>query len=442
MKKKAVALAVGALFAAPAVQAQLTMGNETTGTVQVYGKLYPEYAVAKGQGSSQPGTEVSSLASTTIGPNGKPIISGTAAIEDHGKRNAVDSQNSYLGFRGERSLGGALKGIWQIEQSVELDSGVGTWSSRNSFAGLSHRTLGTVKLGKMDTIYKEYGDTFGMFGISSGNFVSASNVLSMIGSGRNNVARFHERANSTIQYQTAEFAGFQAGVQYAPDEARGDPGRSKNANLWSYGIKWDSQMFYASVHQEIHNDYFGGSINSASGLRNGTTDPGSAVAPVTASTGEFNPTGAAHSRDTATRFSGEVRFSGPLAGRVTLDVARLKYSETGQAGNGKFQEYRKPNWAVGAEAGTGPWRFATQYVRAGAGACKLTGDNVDCSTDGLQSWLWTLGVRYRFDRQTFVYAIAAKLNNGPSAIMDNWAASNPNRGEDIKQAAIGVSYSF
>ena len=48
MKKKAVALAVGALFAAPAVQAQLTMGNETTGTVQVYGKLYPQLGPRQG----------------------------------------------------------------------------------------------------------------------------------------------------------------------------------------------------------------------------------------------------------------------------------------------------------------------------------------------------------------------------------------------------------
>src|SRR6185503_14613077 len=113
MKKKAVALAVGALFAAPAVQAQITMGNETIGTVQVYGKLYPQFGIAKGQGSTQPGTGVSTLvaASGTL---------GGAAVVDHGQRNAVDSQNSYIGFRGERKLGGALKGIWQVEQSVGL----------------------------------------------------------------------------------------------------------------------------------------------------------------------------------------------------------------------------------------------------------------------------------------------------------------------------------
>ncbi|HUQ25211.1 MAG TPA: porin [Burkholderiales bacterium] len=416
MKKKAVALAVGALFAAPAVHAQISLGNETIGTVQIYGKLYPQFIVAKGQGSTQPGTGVSTLVSA----NG---VLGGAAVQDHGQRNAIDSQNSYLGFRGERSLGGSLKGIWQLEQAIEIDTGTGTFSSRNSFAGLSHGTLGTVKLGKMDTIYKEYGDTFSMFGISSGNFVSASNVLSTIGIGNNNVARFHERWNNTIQYQTAEFGGFQAGIQYMPDETRGDPGRGINTNGWSYGVKWDSQMFYASIHQEIHNDAFGASANI----------PDATIANSTAAGGNTR------SRDMATRVSGEIRLG--ASHRIVGDIARLHYSETGQVATGRFQDYKKPTWAIGYDAGVGAWRFATQYIRAGSGTCQLTG-GVDCSTTGLDAWMWTLGARYRFDRQTFVYVIAAKLANGNSARMDNWAASSPNRGEDVKQAAIGVSYSF
>src|SRR5580765_1708247 len=227
MKKKAVALAVGALFAAPAVQAQITMGNETIGTVQIYGKLYPEFGVAKGQGSTQVGDGVSTLVSNTgiyTATNAGATLIGPpeSRVTDHLSRNFVDSQNSYLGFRGERNLGGRLKGIWQLEQSIALDTGTGTWSSRNSFAGLSHGLLGTVKLGNMDSIYKEYGDTFAMFGIASGNFISASNVLSNNGIGSSGNSRFHERRPNSIQYQTAEFAGFQAGLQYGPDEARGD----------------------------------------------------------------------------------------------------------------------------------------------------------------------------------------------------------------------------
>lgn len=426
MKKKAVALAVGTLFAAPAVHAQITMGNDTIGTLQIYGKLYPQFITARGQGSTQIGDGVSTLVSrtgiyttTTATASGGAFIAAEGRIPDHGQRYAVDSQNSYLGFRGERKLGGALKAIWQLEQSIEIDTGTGAWSNRNSFAGLSHGTLGTVKLGNMDTIYKEYGDTFSMFGISSGNFISASNVLSNSGLGNNNNARFHERRASSVQYQTAEFAGFQAGLTYGPDETRGEPGTGTNKTLWSYGVKYDSQMFYAALAQEIHNDFMGASSNIADATLTNT-----------------GPN--ARSRDSATRASGEVRFANQ---RINVDVARLHYVESGQIGTGRFQEYKKPTWAVGYDLNVGPWGFATQYVRAGSGTCQLTG-GADCSTTGLASWMLSLGARYRFDRQTFVYLIANKLANGPSARHDNWAGSNPNRGEDIKQAALGISYSF
>ncbi len=104
-------------------------------------------------------------------------------------------------------------------------------------------------------------------------------------------------------------------------------------------------------------------------------------------------------------------------------------------------EYKKPNWAIGYDAGLGAWRFATQYVHAGSGTCQLT-NGVDCSTDGMQSTMITLGTRYRFDRQTFVYLIGARLQNGNSAAMSNVANFTANRGEDTKALAAGISYSF
>jgi predicted porin len=264
-----------------------------------------------------------------------------------------------------------------------------------------------------------------MFGIASGNFISASNVLSHIGVGSNGAARFHERYANSIQYQTAEFKGIQAGIQYVPDEARGTPGRGLNQHVWSYGVKYDSQIFYASLHQEQKWDFLGASTNIPAG---NTTANSIAVGSNT------------RSKDTATRFSSEVRFLGSQ--RVVLDIARLHYTETGQVSAGKFEEYRKTNWALGYDGGFGAWRFATQFIRAGSGSCRLTGGTPDCSTNGLQSTMVTLGTRYRFDRQTFVYVIAAKLNNGNSAAMSNVSAYTANRGEDTRTIAAGISYSF
>jgi hypothetical protein len=420
MKKKAIALAVGAMCVAPAAHSQIVFGNETIGTVQFYGKLYPQYMWSTSKGATQPGAAVSTMVSTT------GTLPGTGTIQDNGSRLAVDSQNTYLGFRGERNLGSTgFKGIWQVEQSIGID-GVGTngFSNRNSFLGLSHRH-GTIKLGNMDTIYKDYGDTMQMFGVSSGNFTSASNVLSNIGLGNNNAARFHERQPNSVQIESGEYAGVKAGFQYSPDEQKGDrapasTNNNLNRNLFSYGVKWNSGPIYLSLQHELHNDRFGGSVNAATALSNAAT-------------------AGAHSKDRATRATAEYRIG---SHRIVGDVARLEYKETGQAAGVRFESYKKTNWDIGWDARwTETWRTAVQYVQAGSGTCTLTG-GVDCSASGLRGRMLNAGVTFSFDRQTFLYFIAGKLWNDPSAQYDNWAPGNPQRGADITQAAIGMSYTF
>ena len=417
MKRNAVAVAVGALFIAPAAQAQIVFGNDTIGTVQFYGKLYPQVIRATSSDATQPGASVSTLAATS------GVLGGTPPIGTAGPRTAVDSQNSYLGFRGERKFGNTgLKGIWQIEQSIELDTGVSstgsTFSNRNSFLGLAGG-FGTVKLGNMDTIYKEYGQVEEIFGLTSGNFISPSNVLSQIGIGNSSTARFHERAKNSIQYQTPEFRGFQAGLQYSPDETKNDVGNTLNKELWSMGVKWESGPLYLSAQYERHKDFFGGSNNISSSLSNASTTD-------------------AHSKDTGMRFSAAYRLGNH---RVAGDIAKLKYEESGQAAGNKFVSYEHTNWAISFESSWGgPWRTAIEYVRGGEGTCKLTIG--DCSTTGLKGALFGGGVAYDLDKQTFLYVLAAQLKNDPSAIYSNWAASKPARGADITQVALGMAYRF
>ncbi len=424
MRKNAIALAVGALCVAPAAQAQIVFGNDTIGTVQLYGKLYPQFIWGESKSATQTGASVSTLASPS-GVCGTASSAGACTGASNGSRFAVDSQNSYLGFRGERKLGSTgLKGIWQIEQSIELDTGAGsTFSNRNSFLGLAGG-FGTVKLGHMDTIYKEYGQVESMFGLTSGNFISPSNVLSQIGVGSNSSARFHERATNTIQYQTTEISGLQAGIQYAPDETRNDIGNTLNKQLWSMGVKWESGPLYLSTQYEIHKDFFGGSNNVSSTLANNSA-AGLAAG--------------AHSRDTGLRFSASYKLGNHTIGG---DIARLKYNETGQVAAGKFENYQHITWAISVESKWGgPWRTAFEWVRGNKGSCTLTG-GVACNTDGLTGDLYAGGVAYDLDRQTFLYVLVAQLNNGASARYDNWAASSVTRGSDVTQAAFGMAYRF
>jgi len=411
MKKSALALAMGAAFAAPA------MAQTTAGTVQIYGKMYPQLGWYKSSGATEAGGVSSNLV-----PQPTP-----ASANNDKSRASVDTSNSYLGFRGEEKLGGSLGVIWQMEQALNFDDptpspgGGQFWANRNSFVGL-RSGFGTIKLGNMDTIYKEYGDQFSMFGISSGNFVSHSNTLSSNGVGTSRNARFHERLPNSVQYLSPEFGDFQAGIQYGADEAKGNPTNNLNKEWWSYGVKYESERFYASIHQEKRKDLFGGSSTAT------------AVA---------NPTGittTAHSHDTATRLSGAFKITANH--RITGDVARLEYKESGQAAAGLFEKLEKTNWAVGWEARWGgPWRTGVSYVKVNEGNCGLSG-GVACSTSGTDGNQVNLGAAYDFSKRTFIYAIYAKLTAGESAQFDNWANGTPARGADNTQFAFGVSTSF
>ncbi|MGH8668470.1 MAG: porin [Burkholderiales bacterium] len=396
-KKTAVALAVGAMFAAPALA--------QTSSVQIYGKFYPQFAIAKTSSPTAAGAVPSNLVTSTGG--------------EHARRNSVDTQNSYIGFRGNEKLGGSLAVIWQIEQAITFDSPSEFWANRNSFLGL-RGGFGTLKFGNMDTIYKEYGDQFSMFGINSGNFTSASNTLSMIGVGRDNSARFHERRESSVQYETPEFGNFTFGVQYGPDETKGNPGTDTDASLWSYGVKYEADRLYVSVHQERHNDFFGGS-NNATAVANSGANPSS--------------------KDTGTRLS--VAYKLTKEHTLTADIARLEYDESGQGGAGEFENYERTNFSVGWEArwGGGPFRTGIQYIKMNEGKCSLTG-GVACNTDGLDGSQVSLGAAYDLSSRTFLYALFARLANGESAQFDNWANGSPSRGTSVTQMAVGVQHRF
>ena len=440
MKKGALAVAVGGLFIAPAAQAQITFGKEQIGTVQFYGRLYPELMWSKTSGATGVCTGCVSTMAATSG-------NITAAGVDQSTHFGVQTSNSRLGFRGERRVVGGMKAIWQIEQTVNFEdpanvadntgdptnpafNGTGgvsstdvTFATRNSFVGLTGG-FGTIKLGNMDTVYKEYGDTLNMFGVKSGNFTSASNMLSHIGIGTNGTARFHERAPNSIMYETPTLAGVTVGAMYMPDERHGDPAVTRNKRLWSFGVKYDVERFYLSLAHEIHHDFFGGSNNVANSLRN---------------SGDAQ----AKSKDMATRLSGTLRLG---QHEITGDIARMKWEEVPGVPltAARFKEYKHTNWAIGWE-GRFPagFRGSAQYVHGGQGNCEFQGPTtLTCTTTGLASYMVSLGAAYELDRQTLLFALVNLTKNGQSARYDSSSLLSPPRGSDITNYGLGISYSF
>lgn len=399
-RKLPLVIALAATIAAPAALAQ--------SSVTVYGKLYPHLINEKGSGATAVGTPRSTLSSSLPGVNGVA------------KNNGMTSGNSRFGIRGAEDLGGGLKAVFQLESSLAVENGGSSapqfWD-RDTFVGMESKQFGTVRLGLMDTIFKNYGDTLGILGVSSGTFMSSSNILRKPGFGTSNAARFHERMGNSVQYESPELAGFQVGVQVSDDGLASLTGDQK---AYSFGLKYDSGPFYVALAHEIHNDFFGGSAQAPSALRN------------TIATGS--------SKDRATQFTVEWRMN--KQHKFEFDVIQKQYSETGAVG--RFQSYKNTAYLLGMEnRWSDQWRTAAHIVKSNAGSCSLIG-GAACNTDGLDGTKLTLGAAYYLSRRTYGFGAVAKLTNGKSARFSTsqLADARANYGEDLTQFAVGIAHSF
>lgn len=401
INKTPLALAIAAVLVAPAAMAQ--------SNVSVYGKLYPHLVNEEGTGATAIGTPRSTLTSALQGTNG--VL----------KNNGMVSGNSRWGIRGSEDLGGGLQAIFQLESSVAIENG-GTslpqfWD-RDTFVGLDSKQFGTVKLGQMDTIFKNYGDTLGTLGVSSGTFMSSSNILRKPGFGTSSTARFHERWGSSVQYESPEWSGFQFGVQISDDALASLDGDQKG---YSFGLKYDNGPWYVAIAHEIHKNMFGGSSQAPSGLRNSLAAGGT-------------------SEDTATQFTVEWRMN--KQHKFEFDVIEKHYEETGAVG--RFQSYKNTAYMLAMEnRWSDQWRTAAHYVSSDAGTCSIIGGAV-CTTDGLKGSQFVVGASYYLSKRTYGFAAVALITNDSSARFSTaqLGGARNNYGEDTTQFGLGIAHSF
>ena len=165
MKKSLIALAIASTVSAPAFAA--------TSNVDIYGKLN---------------------------------FSVNFLIDQADSANDIQftSNSSRIGFKGSEDLGGGLSAIWQIESSLNIDEGSGTWGARNTFLGVKGN-WGTVLGGKHDTPLKLVGRAVDLFG---DGIADSRNVM---GGGSDT------RANNVVAYISPNFSGFNVIAAYSTD---------------------------------------------------------------------------------------------------------------------------------------------------------------------------------------------------------------------------------
>ncbi len=431
IKRKVMALAVGAALA-PCAYAQVTSPAGTNW--EFYGKFYPEMTHSHGEGATDPSQPVSDR-STLVTPK-----AGNAVIP----RWEMQISNTYIGFRGDKQIGPGSKAIWQLEQTVNIDEGNtgASFASRNSFAGLTKAEWGTVRLGNMDTPFKNYGNVVGFLGVNSGNFVTPSNVKDKAGFGTSSSSSFNlRRANAIDLASPTILGGLQSAAQYSignPSEDQITTSPKRFPRVASWAVKWEKGPLYLGFMQEVHFDLFGGSNQFKA--PSVTIDPAATptVKAVAASPLRNTEDPSVNSKDTANQVVVVYKIG---IHSFEADVTTKKYSES-NAPTGKFQEYKNTSYMLLMEnRWTNVWRTAFSYVKAGAGTCSL-GGGVDCTTSGLQGSQIAAGVAYYLDPSAYVFGLVSKLTNGAAATYSNLASQKPNPGEDITQIGVGLAYTF
>ncbi|MBK9117930.1 MAG: porin [Betaproteobacteria bacterium] len=188
MNKKLVAVAVAGLLAAPlAAQAQ-------TANVTLYGRLN---LTLEGVSGSQ------------------TQAAGTSAPGQNVNRTVyrVSSNSSRLGVRGSESLGGGLSAIFQIESSINGDSGGGTLAGRETFVGLQG-TWGTVKIGNFLAPYDDIHPIFGNVPTLTTSILSTAALWAQGSQSKINGA-FDARLGNSIRYDSPRVGGFAGSIQLA-----------------------------------------------------------------------------------------------------------------------------------------------------------------------------------------------------------------------------------
>jgi predicted porin len=195
------------------------------------------------------------------------------SLDDGNKYNRMNlsSNSSRVGFRGDKSFGD-LKGIWQIESEVLFNKTTDTTASvpaltvtngstaattitsqddknrlatRDTFAGIEGG-FGQFKVGKFDTPMKLARESANLFGDQMGDMRNITRTG----------AKFDERPNNILQYQSPVMGGLRMAIAYAPHEAATAVTSStgvetKNA-LTSYSLTYNEGNLSAALAQESY----------------------------------------------------------------------------------------------------------------------------------------------------------------------------------------------
>jgi predicted porin len=296
-----------------------------------------------------------------------------------------------LGVRGSEYLGSGQVAIFQIESSVQADTGGGTLAGRETFVGVQGE-WGTLKVGRFLTPYDDILPVFGnaptlTTSILSTAAIWAQGPLSKVEGG------FDARLGNSIRYETPPLGGFIGELQYSTRDSSGNADSANNgdhgselrhANVVSIGAFYSKGPFDFGVAYERNNK-------------------------VRAETFNDDALSIAAAYDFGFAFPG-------IGPRVGVVYERLRYDTiTSELKRG---DLKRDFWGISATVPAGGGSIYAFWGRAGNGKGSADdGTAVGGLTKGADSASeqWELSYSYPLSLRTLLYAGYVKLNNRANA---------------------------
>lgn len=362
MNKKLLAFAVAAAFAAPMV------ANADSGNVVIYGQANMSVDYIE------------------------------TDLDGQDKYWGVGSNSSRLGFKGTEDLGNGLSAVWQMETGVLMDSAntAQTFMARNTFAGLSSKTMGTVILGKHDTPYKLGTASLDVFADTMGDYNSVIGRTEVTG------VTFDSRLGNVIAYISPTWSGFHFAVATVTANEGGNMGNSNPSAYSATGVYANGPLF-ASLSYEKASD----TVANTTGVP--ATGAGNDASAVKLGLG-YN-----YGAGNINFIWEDINTSGTLENNG-MDRTAYYLSGTYKMGNNTLK---------------------AAFARANDGD----------SADDTAAKQFTLGVDHALSKRTTVYALYSKMTNEAGAtygLGGNGAgnAMNPVAGNDPSVISLGMKHSF
>ncbi|WP_215781131.1 porin [Paludibacterium sp. B53371] len=168
-------------------------------------------------------------------------------------QNRLDNAGTHFGIKGSESLGNGLKTLWQIELEAELD-GSKAPSPGQTFAGLSDASLGTLRLGHLNSALK------GLYTVNQ--WRSGGSIAHHRHQGHEGMRNFGadalkvftnpgKRLKNAIAYDSPVVAGFQTSLSYgfgenATRDSTGQAEIERPSDIFSLGLSYAAQGWFAA----------------------------------------------------------------------------------------------------------------------------------------------------------------------------------------------------